>query len=266
MISRQQSIKRWVIIASATLVVLIAGIAAVLRSESRQRNEPNRQDLTEHSSPESITIKRPGKTDIKIRANPTQWQIHEPCTLTVNQQRLEPLLSILKPAAFSYAARQVDLEAAGLTTPLATLISNKQRIDIGHTDLSGERRYIKRGERVEFIPEWILPLLDGGLSALSVLNIFDEDIISVEIDSLTDKPLRLSDDPTNWQKLTAQQITPWPLTGHTPLQAQYSVAISSKHGNKRLQVFTTTDYIALVFDGARCAYLLPNAALVSAPH
>ena len=162
MTTREMAIKRWIVIASCTLMVLIAAIATLLWYESKQRELIHNKQLDKQNSLRTLVIKRPGKANIKIRANDDKWLIHEPCTVAVNQTRLQPLLSIVPPAAFSYAAAEVDLEAAGLINPLATVIVNDVRIDIGNTDLSGERRYIKRGERVEFIPEWILPLLNGG--------------------------------------------------------------------------------------------------------
>lgn len=263
MLSRHQTIKRWIIIASGTLVVLIAGIASMLWSESRQRDELKNAHLEIQNTLRSLEIKRPGKADIKILAKDDQWLIHEPCTIKVNQKRLQPLLSIVSSAAFSYDATEVDLDAAGLIKPLATIIANNQRIDIGNTDLTGERRYIKRGERIEFIPEWILPLLEGGLSALSNLQVVEDVITSVTVDKLGSTQSNISEDPTKWQQLTAQQITPWPMPENAPLQPQYSVTIKSESDERRLQVFTTAAYAALVFEGARCAYFLPNDALSS---
>lgn len=243
------------------LMLSLTGIAALLWSESKQRDVLNNKHQDVQNTLRNLEIKRPGKVDIKIRANDEQWLIHEPCTIVVNQKRLQPLLSIVTPAAFSYDAANVDLDAAGLINPLATIMTNNQRIDIGNTDLSGERRYIKRGERVEFIPEWILPLLDGGLSALSALELFDSVITSVTVGEFGDKQSTISEDPANWQQLTAQQITPWPLADNAPLQPKYSVTINSESDEKRLQVFTTAAYAAIVFEGSRCAYLLPNDAL-----
>ncbi|MFT6642294.1 MAG: hypothetical protein ACJAUZ_003299, partial [Flavobacteriaceae bacterium] len=149
----------------------------------------------------------------------------------------------------------------GLINPLATVIANKQQIDIGKTDLSGRRRYVRRSERVEFIPEWILPLLDGGLSALSNLEVFEDVITSVALDEPGYMQSTASEDLAIWQQLTAQQIAPWPLTDNTPIQLQYSVTIKSESDTNHLQVFTTAAYTAIVFEGARCAYLLPNDAL-----
>lgn len=242
-------------------MILITGIAALLWSESRERDLLNNKQLNIQSTLRSLEIKRPGKVDIKIRANEDHWLILEPCTIAVNQKRLQPLLSIASPAAFGYNANEVDLDAAGLINPLATVITNNQRIDIGNTDLSGERRYVRRGERVEFIPEWILPLLEGGLSALSNLQVVQDVITSVTVDKLGNTQSDISEDPTKWQQLTAQQITPWPMPENTPLQPQYSVTIKSEFDQQRLQVFTTAAYAAIVFEDARCAYLLPNDAL-----
>jgi hypothetical protein len=261
MTSRDQTIKRWIIIASSTLMLLIAGIAALLWSESKRRNVLINERSNIQNTLQNLVIKRPGKVDIKMHVNNDHWQIHEPCTIAVNQKRLQPLLSIVSPAAFSYDADEVDLDAAGLINPLAMVIANNQKINIGKTDLSGTRRYVKRGERVEFIPEWILPLLDGGLSALSKLEVFDDVITSVAVDEPGDMQSNISDDPAIWQQLTAQQIAPWPLTDTAPIQLQYSVAIKSESDTKHLQVFTTAAYAAIVFEGARCAYLLPNDAL-----
>lgn len=283
--------KRWVLIASGTLVLMLVGIATLLWSEARQRDALGNKQENLHNTLNSLVIQRTGKADIKIRLEEGRWQIHEPCTINVNENRLQPLLSIVSPAAFSYAAVEVDLEAAGLLNPVATIIANNQRIDIGNTDLSGERRYVQRGERVEFAQEWILPLLDGGLSALSALELFDDAITSVTVGELSPAQEGISDDNANelpqvqegindkkvneltqghnsisddaqlWQQLTAQQIVPWPLADSAPQSPQYAVTVHSETDERRLEAFTTPAFTAIVFEGARCAYLLPNEAL-----
>ena len=259
--SRKQTIKRWIIIAGGTLLLLLTGIATVLWSESKQRHAQSSQQRQLQNNLQSLVIQRPGKTDISLFAKGDIWQIHEPCVLNTNPNRLQPLLSIATPAAFSYDATEVDLDAAGLLQPLATVIANDHRIDIGSADLSGERRYAKRADRVEFVPEWILPLLDGGLSALATLELFEDAVSSVTIEKLADTQTTLTDDTAHWQQLSAQQIVPWPTPDNATLEAQHTVAITSASGEKRLQVFTTPAYAALVFEGAQCAYLLPNDAL-----
>ena len=265
MASRQKTLKNWVFGASGLLIVLLTGIGTMLWHETQQRNAINTEQASIRNNLNSLVIKRPGKSDITLLAENDLWQVHEPCTLRVNPNRLQPLLSIASPAAFSYDAAEVDLEAAGLTQPLATVIANEQRIDIGNTDITGERRYAKRGDRVEFVAEWILPLLDGGLSALAALELFDHSISTVAIESLSDTQSMISDEVSTWQQLTAQQIVPWPIDIDTDtdatLQAQYSVTIDLESEEQRLQVFTTNAYAAIVFENARCAYLLPNDAL-----
>lgn len=261
MASRKQTIKRWILIASSTLLALIVAIAAMLWSESQRRDVIRNTQSDLQDSLRNLDIRRSGKTDIRMRLTDDHWLIHEPCTVVANEQRLQPLLSIMSPAVFSYNANDVDLDAAGLVDPLATLIADNTRIDIGNTDLSGERRYAKRSDRVGFIPEWILPLLDGGLSALSVLDVFSENITSVSVEKLDAKQNWLSDDPADWQQLTAQQIVSWPSTDNSPLEHPYSVTIRTGTVEQQLQVFTTAAYAALVFDNGRCAYLLPNDAL-----
>jgi len=238
-------IKRWVVIASCTFLILIAGIAALLWFESRQQNALRNNQLNIKNTLRSIEIKRPGKTDLKIRAENDNWFIHEPCNIAVNQKRFQPLLSIAPPANFSYAASEVDLEAAGLT-------------------------HARRGNRVEFIPEWILPLLNGGLSALATLEVFNEVITSVTVKERDSVESTLSQDLETWQQLAAQQIVPWPLAESKDAnvkassQAQYSVIVKSEANEKHLTVFTTPTYSAIVFQDALCAYLVPNDALHTA--
>lgn len=267
MATREQILKRWIIIASTTLAMLIVGIATLIWSESIKENAFKKEQGNLQNSLRSLEILRPGKVDIKLTAIDDHWKIQEPCNIAVNQKRLEPLLSIALPAAFSYDAKEVDLEAAGLINPLATIIANNQRIDIGNTDLSGDRRYIKRDDRVEFVPEWILPLLEGGLSALSELTLFQSPINSLRVDTLIDGQRIISEDPTKWQQLSAQQIVVWPLdenagaSKQATLHPQYAATINSENAEKHLQVFMTTAFAAIVFEDASCAYLLPNDAL-----
>ncbi len=261
-LTHTQKTRRLVIAASLLLVALMGIVGGVLWTDARDTT------LARQAQPElqQIRIQRPGFPDMVLQADSNgQWSLNDPCVLPVNARRLQPLLDALIPAVHGYAAVDVDLEAAGLLNPEAVIIMNDEVLALGITDLSGQRRYLQRGDRVEFVPEWILSLVNGGLSALASLDVFppsmDELVIqsgqSAEPASLTVQAEELP----AWQTLQAQQIVTWPLQDSEP--ATDSRDLIARTGDQELQLTLQlyTRYAALRHENADCAYLLPNSSL-----
>ncbi|MGQ7846844.1 hypothetical protein ACUNV4_20335 [Granulosicoccus sp. 3-233] len=263
-LTHSQKIQRLLYTGCLLLVVLLCLIAFVWWSDQHS----SRQTQAIAYSGQSLRIERPGFATIALtRQEDEQWRIVEPCPLPVNDQRLQPLLDALAPAAHGYASSEVDLDAAGLLDPAAVVYLDEQRLVLGGTDLSGERRYLQRGERVEFVPEWLLSMLNGGLSALAVLEVFPTGLdalsaLSSPTDDMTLPALNLTADSLEqWRTLSAQQIVSWPL-------ADSETAIAARHleadiaGQRTpLTLHDFQHFLALRFENAACAYIMPRTSL-----
>ena len=261
-LTHTQKTRRLVIAASLLLAALLCIVGVVLWTDARHAATA----LQAQPDVQRIRIQRPDFPDMVLQADTDgQWSMTDPCVLPINTQRLQPLLDALAPATHGYAAVDVDLEAAGLLHPEAVIIMNDQVLALGITDLSGERRYLQRGERVEFVPEWILSLVNGGLSALASLDVFpqilDELVVqadqSAELASLTVQEDALPE----WQALQAQQIVTWPLQDSEPATGSRTLLARTGDQQLKLRLQLYTRYAALRHENADCAYLLPTSSL-----
>lgn len=262
MASQQQRVNRWIRLATALLTLLLLIIAVTIWLDRKQTLSGNPLPGENRDTLHTITIERPDRPLIRLQLKNQLWTMIEPCELPVNMQRLQPLLSIAEPSTHVYDAAEVDLDAAGLLTPLAVITMNDTAILIGSTDLSDERRYIRRNDTVEFIPEWILSLVNGGLSAIANLDIFPDEIESLEVQG-TEQTHRLTGEQlTAWQSLTAQQIVEWPIANTVPFTRQTVKALLN-NGELLVELYEYPDYTALVYKQSGCAFLVPNASM---PH
>jgi hypothetical protein len=115
----------------------------------------------------SITIVQTGKPDIKMERIGSGWRMLQPEELPVLAERITPLLKIKDVPDSAYAADEVDLTAAQLANPLASITIGQHTILLGAKDVSGERRYAMQENRVYFVPEWTLSLIQGGAQAFA---------------------------------------------------------------------------------------------------
>ena len=153
-----------------TLALLLAGVALVVREDAREAGVASASPA---DVPARIAIERPGFAGVVLAREGEDWRVVAPCALDAEETRVEPLLAALAGGGTGYAADEVDLRAAGLEEPWADVRLDGERISLGGTDLGGERRYARRGERVTLVPEWTLSLVSGGLSAFASLAPFD---------------------------------------------------------------------------------------------
>ena len=248
-----------------TLLVLFAVIASLLWSDRRQ--DPSIAVL--QGRIESIKIERAGFDTISLQKSGIHWTINEPCPLPVNEKRLQPLLDALAPGTHSYTAAEVDLQAAGLSTPAAVVTMNGTPILLGGTDLSGERRYIQRDNRVEFAPEWVLSLVNGGLSALAALEVFieplDKLMVADNSSPNNDGSGRSVAELDQWQSLSAQQIVSWPLAaqGQEQYIATDSITLVAMSGEqtRNMTLHNYPEFSALRDENSRCAYIITQASV-----
>lgn len=220
---------------------------------SQQKSSPAWQQ-----SIHTIRLLRPDTGEIVMAKEDGQWQMTQPCQLPVNNHRLEPLLEALHSATHEYQASDVDLDAAGLIEPQATVFLNQQSVKLGKTDLRGSRRYTLKNDVVEFVPEWVLSLINGGVTAFAILEPFGL--------SLTDLQLRgdgiiESEQLPFWQALSAQQIVELQtidLQNKTPSEVGTAIFGDIQ---TQLELYQLPEFIALRFADATCAYILAPDAL-----
>lgn len=257
MSTHQGKLQRTVYAATLLLIALLGIIAAILWSE-----KSGKPPVIEQETLRTVVIQRSGYADIALEYLQSQWRLTSPCQATANPQRVQAFAQLLTPATHSYDAMEVDLAAAGLVDPLATITLNGIALKVGGTDLSGDRRYIQRGSVVEFAPEWILSLVQGGTSAFATLSVFPDALTSVSTHS-NDKNASPSE-LRQWQALTANQVLAWPLKDNVPkLIQRYPISYQSPTESGQMQVHEFDAFSAVVKSDAHCAYIISNAALPS---
>ena len=130
----------------------------------------------------------------------------------------------------------------------------------GAADVSGERRYAMLGERVLLVPEWVLSLVNGGVSAFADLSVFGESIASLHIGIDGDEAAPI--DATDWQTITASQIVDWPIADMPLTTRQARLDIRFVDNTSRTLEYTGTErYGVFHYAGAAYAYIVNNADL-----
>lgn len=257
MSTHQGKLQRTVYAATVLLIALLGIISVILWSEKSAQ-----PIVVEKKALRSVAIQRPGYADIALEYQQSQWLLTSPCQANANPQRIQAFEQLLNPASHHYDASEVDLSAAGLVDPLAIITINGSALKIGETDLSGDRRYLQRGSDVEFAPEWILSLVQGGTSAFAALNVFPDALIS-----LSAKNIEKNTSPSElqqWQSLSANQVIAWPLKENIPeLVQSYSIKYKSPTETGQMVAHEYEAFSALVKSDEHCAYIVSNAALPS---
>jgi len=82
---------------------------------------------------------------------------------------------------------------------------------IGEKDLSGGYRYLQQGSTVTLIPEWVLSLVNSGLTGVAELAIFHDDLIALERSDHNAATDTAAFDRENLANLSANQIVLWPI-------------------------------------------------------
>lgn len=261
MTTHTHKLQRWAWILGISLSFLAAWMAYLIWTDQQATS----QLATTLVNAQSIRITREGFDDITLLKLNDHWEIQTPCKLAANEQRLTPLIAVLSPGAHQYNADEVDLDTAGLKQPLARVYIDGIEHRLGNTDLDGNRRYLQRGDAVELIPEWVLSLINGGVTAIAQLEIFLLPIEQLTIASSGDKSKSVVSDVNllnQWQAITAQQIVTWPVPD-IELTNTYKLLVeeSSGDGIRTINVYENDSLAALVPDNSQCAYLVSPGTL-----
>ena len=259
MSTHTQSLRRWTLGLGGVTFVLAASMFYIMWND-RQLSEP--LDSNSLAQASALRIVRDGFPDIHLSRDGLSWNIDQPCSATANIQRLEPLLGALQPGAHQYTADEVDRQAAGLQTPEAIVYIDDVEFRIGQTDLQGERRYIQHDEVVEFAPEWVLSLINGGLTAFADPTLFLQPVDQLQITDEQGDTRIISSAPElqQWQTLSAQQVVTWPLPDNA-ITPQNSTQSQVSTASQTYQVYKTEKLTALYAEDAGCAYILAPDSL-----
>ena len=251
--TRQQHRQRLIVGLAALLLALLAGITLVTLEDFEQSGSS--MDIAQTRS---IRIERPGRQSITLERQADQrWLITTPCELEANTGRIEPLLGALTDFSALYARAELDSSVTGLEPPEAVLNFDTEAFRIGSKDVAGERRYVEHDDRIGFAPEWLLSLVDGGLSAIARLEVFTRPIAAVTVKDAED-----SMDKDDWQALTARQIVTWPRDDAPETTTRWRLSVSYSGGESEdWLLHTTRRYHALFRDGSACAYILDHTDL-----
>ena len=111
---------------SIVLAGLLVAITVISYQPPPLEEEPRSADAVQQ-----IRIERPGRPEILLERQGDSWQISRPYVLAANVQRIEPLIGALSAHAEGYTKSEVDLVAAGLEQPLATVSIDQRSYALG---------------------------------------------------------------------------------------------------------------------------------------
>jgi len=265
MATHSQKLNRLTVLASTALLLLLGSIGYIQWQDKTQLAQRDAAYQTLLRSLKSIDISRPGVDTIQLRLSGQEWFIQQPCMAQANPLRVEPLSKLLTSSEHTYTALEVDMEAAGLEQPLARLTLNENTIAIGNTDLSGDRRYIRRNDRIEFAPEWILSLIQGGLSAMANLEVFPNGLKSISIQNTEQASDQIAPlDIEEWKSMTANQVIDWPIKDNDDiLNATHKLIYDDGLANREVRLLQYQRYSVIVGTNDQCAYIIDNNIMPS---
>jgi len=207
-------------------------------------------------SAESVTriaIERKDHATI-ILEKEDRWWITSPIRMPANDQRIIPLLTIYTNPDLGYPIDSVDLVATGLQEPEVNLSFNDYQVGIGHQAIDETKRHALHGDRIRFVPDWVLPLLQGGVSAVADLTVFGDELSAITLssgESLDEASLDQA------KTLTAQQFVQWPRPEPPEISSQHEASVQVAGVNTSWVMFKTDRYVAMLPDNSAYAFVLP---------
>ncbi len=238
---------------AAVLACLVAAIVFLERRDNSAVAEPTRvaDDV------QVITITQAGKEPIQLeRGEDLQypWSITAPVQLPANEQRILPLLTMYTNPDPGYALSSVDLIATGLDTPEVTVVFNDYEVKIGQLTVDGSRRHALYATRVRFVPDWVLPFLQGGVSALADLRLWGDGLTRISGGSGERFDAEALAAATT---LVAQQYVSWPRADNPPILSERALTVETGDTRTKWVAYATDQYAAIQAAGTGYAYIVP---------
>jgi len=242
--------KQLIWLLAAVLLVLLAGIAYELYlTKSNTPASRRAEDIS------TITIQRANAKTIVLQQIDDNWRVTEPVEMAANRQRIVPLLTVYTNPDPGYAISDVDLIETGLNVPEVTLLFNDYAVEIGKLAIEGDRRHARHGERISFVPDWVLPLATGGISAFADLTVWGETLSEI---MFTDNSTLAESSLAAARTLTAQQFVLWPRDDAPATLAVHRVEVTTADGSKNWTITITERYSALQAEDSAYAYIVSS--------
>jgi len=159
-------------IALTTAVLVLAALLGFIVLDEKQRgirDAPVQLLRADDAREIEIILHRADRTEtLLLEKKDTEWQLVAPERSAVNQQRITPLLSLLNlPDSTAYRAETVDLDALGLSSPVAVIRINQHTFTFGGPGPGEFQRYLMINQLVFLTRDILLPLVNGGQEALT---------------------------------------------------------------------------------------------------
>ena len=238
--------------ATGVLTAVFIGLVGTIGFIEWQSNSDNTFPIRSAEAVSVITITRSDHEPIVLQRQ-ENWEIISPVALPANEQRIIPLLTVYTNPDPGYATSSVDLEATGLNSPEVIVAFDDYEVKIGQVALDGAKRHALHGERVRFVPDWVLPFLKGGISAIADLTVWGAELSSLEVeenDKLNDASLIRA------KQLTAQQFVIWPRPENPVVLNSIAVKATIDQSESNWLVFVTDSYAAIQPENSDYAYIV----------
>lgn len=244
------------------LLVFFLGLLSIILFLQWQTRVENLALTRSAESVTRISIARKDSPTIELQKQDNQWWITSPLRIPANDQRIIPLLTVYTNPDLGYSIDSVDLVATGLDDPDVSLSFNDYHVAIGKQALDESKRHALHGNRVRFVPDWVLPLLQGGISAVADLTVFGDELSAITVGSKESTHTGNGESLdqasiTAAKALTAQQFVQWPRPEQPTILNEYNAEVTVAGENTRWAMFTTDRYVAMQPANSNYAYVLP---------
>ncbi len=243
--------KRLVGVLSVGLLALLAGIAFLSWQDTQVANADARNADDVHTI--TITFAEDKFLPIVLKKQ-GEWLLESPIKLPANTQRITPLLTVYTNPDPGYSVNEVDLEATGLNQPEVTVMFNDYAVRVGSVAIDGGKRHALHGDRVRFVPDWVLDFLKGGVSALADLRVWGDALTGL---TFADGAQAGAEVLEQAAELSAQQLVPWPRDPAPEILYTQTLTVQLNGQAKQTwQVFVTERYAAFQAANSQYAYIV----------
>jgi hypothetical protein len=243
--------RRLVGLLSVGLAALLGGIAFLSWQDAQVANADARNADDIHTI--TVTFADDKFLPIVLKKQGA-WQLESPIKLPANTQRITPLLTVYTNPDPGYSLSEVDMEATGLNQPEVTVLFNDYPVKIGQVAIDGSKRHALHGDRVRFVPDWVLDFLQGGVSALADLRVWGDSLTGLTFADDTEANVSVLEQAT---ELSAQQLVPWPRDPSPDILTTHTLRVQlNGQATQTWQVFVTERYAAFQATNSQYAYIV----------
>ncbi len=152
------------LLVNASLLILALMLASMVWLSQEQQAEEDKTIPLTDLTPEQITliqIENHSGPGIRLERTADGWEMTQPSKAKVDDTKIEYLLGITQAKSIRRFAAPQDLKEYGLNPPLAVLILNQTRIEMGELHPMNQRRYMHVGNQIHLINDRFPHLLQA---------------------------------------------------------------------------------------------------------